>query len=120
MPVSTGTGEKNTHLTLLSTICPLTRLNSIPSNEFGSSPAVSVSTTDTSHRSTRSSTPSKNSSSHGHAQTKPYADYAHLLKSLCLGALGGKGRGFSRFPPLAVGQGESQQPTDSSHFQPQG
>src|SRR5271156_2152632 len=84
MPVSTGTGEKNTHLTLLSTICPLTRLNSIPSNEFGSSPAVSVSTTDTSHRSTRSSTPSKNSSSHGHAQTKPYADYAHLLKSLCL------------------------------------
>jgi hypothetical protein len=27
---------------------------------------------------------------------------------------GGEGRGFSRFPPLAVGQGESQQPTDSS------
>ena len=36
------------------------------------------------------------------------------------GALDGEGRGFSRFPPLAVGQGESQQPTDSSHFQPQG
>ena len=28
--------------------------------------------------------------------------------------MGGEGRGFSRFPPLAVGQGESQQPTDSS------
>jgi hypothetical protein len=26
---------------------------------------------------------------------------------------GWEGRGFSRFPPLAVGQGESQQPTDS-------
>ena len=28
--------------------------------------------------------------------------------------LGGEGSGFSRFPPLAVGQGESQQPTDPS------
>jgi hypothetical protein len=27
--------------------------------------------------------------------------------------VGGEGSGFSRFPPLAVGQGESQQPTDS-------
>jgi hypothetical protein len=31
----------------------------------------------------------------------------------------GRGVGFSRSPLLAVRQAESQQPTDSSHFQPQ-
>jgi hypothetical protein len=43
-----------------------------------------------------------------------YSNLANMVARLP--ELSGKGSGFSRFPLLAVGQGESQQPTDSSRF----
>ena len=81
MPVFTSPGENNTRLTLLSTICRLTRRNSIPSNEFGSSRAISVCTIDTSPPLKRSSAPLNLSFNNGQVKTIPCADYAQLLKS---------------------------------------
>src|SRR5580693_566527 len=83
-PACTDHGGTNTPLTLPWTSCPLTVPNSTPSSECGSSPAVVAYTIATSTISKTSSPRLNPSSQPGPLATMSSADYAQLLKTLCL------------------------------------
>ena len=72
------------HITLPWTSCPLTVPNSTPSSVCGSSPAVVACTIATSTISKTSSARLNPSSQPGPLATMSSADYAQLLKTLCL------------------------------------
>jgi hypothetical protein len=77
-------GGNNTPITLPWTSRPLTVPNSTPSSECGSSPAVVAYTIATSTISKTSSARLNPSSQPGPLATMSSADYAQLLKTLCL------------------------------------
>jgi len=77
-------GARNMRTNLSSTIYPHIRRTSIQSSGFGSSPGGNACTTDTSHNSLKSLTPSRTNSDCGYKGTSHYVDYAQLFKTLRL------------------------------------
>src|SRR5271156_3305070 len=77
-------GARNMRTNFSSTIYPHIRRTSIQSSGFGSSPGGNACTTDTSHNSLKSLTPSRTNSDCGYKGTSHYVDYAQLFKTLRL------------------------------------
>src|SRR3984893_2994574 len=86
---STSRGGKNTPTVLSWTSFPLIVPNSIRSNECGSSHAVAACIIATSKILRTLSAQSKRNLQIGQLATRFYADYAQLLKTLCLEQTGG-------------------------------
>src|SRR5271165_7294789 len=84
MPGYIETGGRNMRTDSSSIICRLTAQISTRSNGSGSLPGGNAYTTDTSRYSARSPIPSRRNSHSGQVATLPCADYAQLLKTLCL------------------------------------